>query len=76
MQGTLDIQRDHVPLIEAVARRLEPDGILIFSCNFRRFRLDRQALAGFAIEDLTAATLPRDFERNPRIHQCFRLERR
>jgi 23S rRNA (guanine2445-N2)-methyltransferase / 23S rRNA (guanine2069-N7)-methyltransferase len=76
MQSTLDIQRDHVPLIEAAARRLEPGGILVFSCNFRRFRLDREALAGFAIEDLTAATLPRDFERNPRIHQCFRLERR
>jgi 23S rRNA (guanine2445-N2)-methyltransferase / 23S rRNA (guanine2069-N7)-methyltransferase len=76
MQGTLDIQRDHVPLIEAAARRLEPGGTLVFSCNFRRFRLDREALAGFAIEDLTAATLPRDFERNPRIHQCFRLERR
>jgi len=73
MTGTLDIQRDHVPLIEAAARLLEPDGILVFSCNFRRFRLDAERLAGFEIEDLTAATLPRDFARNPRIHQCFRL---
>lgn len=75
MTGTLDIQRDHVALIEAAARLLEPDGELVFSCNFRRFRLDRAALAGYAIEDLTAATIPKDFARNPRIHQCFRIRR-
>jgi 23S rRNA (guanine2445-N2)-methyltransferase / 23S rRNA (guanine2069-N7)-methyltransferase len=76
MQGTLDIQRDHVHLIEAAANLLEPGGDLLFSCNFRRFRLDTEALAGYDIEDLSAATIPRDFARNPRIHQCFRLRRR
>jgi len=76
MTGTLDIQRDHVALITAAARLLEPSGTLVFSCNFRRFRLDRAALDAFDIEDLTAATLPKDFARNPRIHQCFRLRRR
>jgi len=76
MQGTLDIQRDHVALINAAAGLLEPGGILVFSNNFRRFRLDQAALASFEIEDLTAATIPRDFARNPRIHHCFRLVRR
>jgi len=76
MQGTLDIQRDHVHLITASAALLEPGGELLFSCNFRRFRLDTEALAAFDIEDLTAATIPRDFARNPRIHQCYRLRRR
>jgi 23S rRNA (guanine2445-N2)-methyltransferase / 23S rRNA (guanine2069-N7)-methyltransferase len=76
MQGTLDIQRDHVNLIRASARLLEPGGILVFSCNFRRFRLERAALAEFEVEDLTAATIPKDFARDPRIHQCFRLTRR
>lgn len=76
MTGTLDIQRDHVSLIEAAAQLLEPDGELIFSCNFRRFKLDRESLNRFEIEDLTAATIPKDFARNPRIHQCFRLAHR
>lgn len=76
MQDTLDIQRDHAVLIGVTARLLEPDGVLIFSTNHRRFRLDREALSGFEIEDWTATTLPRDFERNPRIHQCYRLSRR
>jgi 23S rRNA (guanine2445-N2)-methyltransferase / 23S rRNA (guanine2069-N7)-methyltransferase len=76
MAGTLDVQRDHVRLIEAAGRLLEPGGELVFSCNFRRFRLDRAGLGGFEIEDLTAATIPRDYARNPRVHQCFRLRRR
>ncbi len=29
-----------------------------------------------AIEDLSAATIPRDFARNPRIHNCWRIRRR
>ena len=56
-------------------RLLSPGGTLIFSTNFRRFRLDREGLAEFAVEDLSRATLPKDFERNPRIHQCFKLTR-
>jgi 23S rRNA (guanine2445-N2)-methyltransferase / 23S rRNA (guanine2069-N7)-methyltransferase len=74
MEDTLDIQRDHVALIEAAARLLEPDGVLIFSTNLRKFELDKDALSAFTIRDITRATIPKDFERNPRIHQCFRIE--
>lgn len=73
MQDTLDIQRDHQALIRAAGRLLSPGGTLIFSTNFRRFRLDRESLAEFAIDDLTRATIPKDFERNPRIHQCYQF---
>jgi 23S rRNA (guanine2445-N2)-methyltransferase / 23S rRNA (guanine2069-N7)-methyltransferase len=75
MQDTLDIQRDHVALIRAAGRLLSPGGTLIFSTNFRRFRLEREGLAEFAVEDISRATIPKDFERNPRIHQCFKLAR-
>ena len=75
MHGTLDIQRDHVQLIHDTANLLAPDGDLVFSCNLRRFKLDTEALAGFEIVDLTAKTIPEDFARNPRIHQCYALRR-
>ncbi|HUN72136.1 MAG TPA: bifunctional 23S rRNA (guanine(2069)-N(7))-methyltransferase RlmK/23S rRNA (guanine(2445)-N(2))-methyltransferase RlmL [Steroidobacteraceae bacterium] len=73
MQGVLDIERDHPALIDACMRILEPSGLLVFSTNAQRFRLD-PALAGrYAMRDVSAATLPRDFERNPRIHRCFEI---
>jgi len=71
MEGVLDIQRDHVELIRDCMALLREDGELIFSTNLRRFKLDQDALADLHIEDWNAATLPEDFKRNPRIHQCW-----
>ncbi len=71
MQSTLDVQRDHVPLIRQAMALLRPGGELVFSNNYRKFKLDREALADLKIEDLTAATLPEDFRRRPRIHSVF-----
>jgi 23S rRNA (guanine2445-N2)-methyltransferase / 23S rRNA (guanine2069-N7)-methyltransferase len=76
MDGTLDIQRDHVDLLQATARLLEPDGVLIFSNNLRRFRMEADALPELEIQDISADTLPKDFARNPRIHTCWRIRRR
>ena len=73
MTTTLDVQRDHVALILNAARLLTPDGILLFSTNRRRFVLDRRALPRLAVQDITAETIPRDFARHPRVHQCWRM---
>ncbi len=73
MTETLDVQRDHLALIQDAARLLEPGGILIFSNNLRRFRLEREALeglGGLAIQNITAATLPKDFARNAQPFQA------
>lgn len=75
-ERTFDVQRDHVRLIDDAAALLEPNGMLIFSTNLRTFRLDRDALAHLAIEDVTARTIPPDFARTPRIHQCYLVRRR
>ncbi|HVR80957.1 MAG TPA: bifunctional 23S rRNA (guanine(2069)-N(7))-methyltransferase RlmK/23S rRNA (guanine(2445)-N(2))-methyltransferase RlmL [Luteimonas sp.] len=72
-----DVQREHVRLLRAAVARLAPGGVLYFSNNFRRFRLDGDALAEFAVvEDITAQTIPPDFARDARIHRCWRLRRR
>ncbi len=69
-----DVQREHVRLLHAALARLAPDGVLYFSNNYRRFRLDEEALAGAAqIRDISAQTIPPDFERNQRIHRCWEL---
>ena len=72
-----DVQRDHVRLIRAAMDRLSYGGVLYFSNNFRRFRLDEAALGEFAhVEDITASTIPPDFARNPRIHRAWRITAR
>ena len=54
-----DVQRDHVALLKACGDRLTRDGVIVFSNNFRRFKLDRAALEEhFAIEDWTAPSIP------------------
>jgi 23S rRNA (guanine2445-N2)-methyltransferase / 23S rRNA (guanine2069-N7)-methyltransferase len=73
MQEVLDIERDHPALIDACARLLSPGGLLVFSTNAQRFRLDPALADRYSIRDISAATLPRDFERNPRIHRCFEI---
>jgi|LGVF01.1.fsa_nt_gb 23S rRNA (guanine2445-N2)-methyltransferase / 23S rRNA (guanine2069-N7)-methyltransferase len=76
MTGTFDVQRDHVALLRQALGLLAEGGVLLFSNNLRRFKLDREVLADLDIEDLTAETIPRDFARNPRIHNCWRISRK
>lgn len=73
MDDTLDVQRDHVALLTDATRLLAPDGVLIFSNNLRSFKMDHAALPGLHIEDITRSTIPEDFARNPRIHNCWKI---
>ncbi|MCV6589410.1 MAG: bifunctional 23S rRNA (guanine(2069)-N(7))-methyltransferase RlmK/23S rRNA (guanine(2445)-N(2))-methyltransferase RlmL [Marinobacterium sp.] len=73
MEGVLDVQRDHAGLVKLAMKLLRPGGLLIFSNNYRRFQIDRGALAEFEIKDITAQTLDPDFKRNSRIHVCFEV---
>jgi 23S rRNA (guanine2445-N2)-methyltransferase / 23S rRNA (guanine2069-N7)-methyltransferase len=72
-----EVQRDHAELLIALSRMLAPDGMIVFSCNLRGFKPDSATLAKarVAIEDITARTIPPDFERNPKIHHCYLLTR-
>ena len=71
MEATLDIQRDHVGIIQDAMKLLSTDGLLIFSNNQRKFSLDDDALADFTIENKTDWSLDKDFQRSKRIHQCW-----
>ncbi|HUA79762.1 MAG TPA: bifunctional 23S rRNA (guanine(2069)-N(7))-methyltransferase RlmK/23S rRNA (guanine(2445)-N(2))-methyltransferase RlmL [Dyella sp.] len=72
-----DVQRDHVKLLLACADRLTSDGVIVFSNNFRRFSLDREALeARMTIENWGAGSIPFDFSRRANIHDCWILRLR
>lgn len=72
MDDTLDIQRDHVMLLNRALRFCAPGGTLYFSTNYRRFKLWEEEIRASAIQDISAKTVPEDF-RNKKIHQCYRI---
>jgi 23S rRNA (guanine2445-N2)-methyltransferase / 23S rRNA (guanine2069-N7)-methyltransferase len=74
MDEVFDIQADHVQLINNAISLLAPGGVLYFSTNFRRFKIDKQALSDLIVEDISASTIPEDFARNPKIHYCWRIQ--
>lgn len=76
MDQAFDIQQQHhQQLIRVTAELLAPGGILYFSTNFRRFKMDQQGLQPLRLTDISAQTIPEDFARNPRIHHCWRIEK-
>jgi 23S rRNA (guanine2445-N2)-methyltransferase / 23S rRNA (guanine2069-N7)-methyltransferase len=71
MEGTLDIQRDHVTLVNQALALLNPGGTLVFSNNLRKFKLNSEAFENVNIENITHKTMPKDFQRNSKIHQAW-----
>lgn len=71
MDGVLDVQEDHVALIKRSMELLNPGGVLVFSTNLRKFEMDYDQLNKFNIENISASTLDRDYQRNKKIHQSY-----
>jgi 23S rRNA (guanine2445-N2)-methyltransferase / 23S rRNA (guanine2069-N7)-methyltransferase len=76
MESVLDVQRDHPELIRQAVTKLNPEGTLVFSNNFRKFKLDELISRQFSCENITQQTLDNDFERNPRIHNVWIITKR
>jgi len=72
MKDFLDIQRDHVELINDVLAAMTAGGTLYFSTNFTRFILDSDAIQATDIKDITKATTPFDFEGKLK-RWCYRI---
>jgi len=68
-----DIQRDHVRLINAAAKLLTKDGVILFSNNFKRFKLEESRLIHLVAEDISLKTIPEDFSRRKNIHRCWKI---
>lgn len=73
MTGIFDVQRDHAALIDECMAVLAPQGLLVFSTNAQKFKLDPVLLERWRIEDIGPRTIPPDFIRNPHIHRCFEV---
>ena len=74
MEDFLDIQRDHVQLINDCMNLLSNGGILFFSTNFTKFKLEEEKINASEIKDITKRTTPFDFAGKLK-RQCFRITR-
>lgn len=68
-----DVQRDHLGLITLAVARLDSQGMLLFSTNFRKFKLDEEVEKKYDVKEITAQTIPFDFSRNKKIHKCWEI---
>ena len=74
MKDFLDIQRDHVHLINQCLAVMKPDGLLYFSTNYRKFVLDEPGINARSIKDITAQTTPFDFIQ--KLHRkCYEVRK-
>ena len=62
MEDFLDIQKDHVQLINDCLRLLKQGGILFFSTNYRNFVMEKEKINSSSLKDITKTTTPFDFE--------------
>ena len=72
MKDFLDIQRDHVELLNDVLAATSQGGIVYFSTNFTRFEFDATSIKATTITDITRATTPFDFEGKLK-RWCFKI---
>ncbi len=62
MKDFLDIQRDHVELLNDVLKATTTNGVVYFSTNLSSFMLEKDEIKASEIKDITKATTPFDFE--------------
>ncbi|MCB9056511.1 MAG: class I SAM-dependent methyltransferase [Chitinophagales bacterium] len=70
MDDFMDIEKDHVGMINVCMNSLQQGGKLYFSTNKIDFKLNEKEITASAIKDITKATTGFDFERKL-LRYCF-----
>ncbi len=73
MEDTLDIQRDHLKLIDLAMQHLTKNGTLIFVTNKQNFKWDATINTKYQVDNITEKSLPFDFKRY-KIHQAYFIQ--
>ena len=72
MKDFLDIQRDHIELLNDVLHATTKDGTVYFSTNYTKFILEQDKINATSIKDITKATTAFDFEGKLK-RWCYRI---
>lgn len=71
MNQDWDVQKNHESMIDECMAILSDAGTLVFSNNYRRFKLASKVTEKYKVENRTKWSIQRDFARNAKIHQCW-----
>lgn len=74
MRQVLDIEKDHAWMIEKCLQSLKHEGVLFFSTNKRKFKLDSRLLQIARVRETTQETIPQDFH-DRQIHTSFEIRK-
>ncbi len=69
-----EVAAAHVEMFGLLGGLMSPSGVVYFSTNFRRFKMDEMGVAeaGFTVREISKRTVPPEY-RNRRIHRCWRM---
>jgi len=68
---TFSVQKDHPELISLAMSRLTMDGVLIFSNNFNKFKIEESIIKNFEVKDISRKFISPDCKRN--IFHCWEI---
>jgi 23S rRNA (guanine2445-N2)-methyltransferase / 23S rRNA (guanine2069-N7)-methyltransferase len=74
-EAFFDIQADHSSLITLAAEKLKEDGIIIFSSNFKKFKIDDNISKLFFTSNITEQTVSPDFKRHGYLRHCWIIKK-
>lgn len=72
MEDTFEVEKDHIWMIKSCMNRLNPDGVLYFSNNKRKFKLASEIREEYQVFDITEKSIPPDFH-DKKIHHLFKI---
>ena len=73
MRREFDVYRDQKILIHQCMNHLTREGKLIFSTNFRKFKMEEELMTSYDVKDISEETIGEDFKRNQKIHFCWEI---
>lgn len=75
MNSDFEVEKDQLFLVDQCMRLLSATGILFFSNNKRKFKLNPEISSKYNVKDITADSIPMDFH-DQKIHQCFEITKK
>lgn len=72
MADSFEVERDQDFLVHKCMAILEKNGVLYFSNNKRKFKLNPDLVAKYKVRDITDESIPQDFH-DKKIHNCFEI---